>query len=80
MSISSESTSSTFETLLFQKRGAVAHISLDRPHVVNAYNIQMRDDFSHALSAGQDDTEGRALRSLRHVHGDAVRALHRHAV
>ena len=61
MSISSESTSSTFETLLFQKRGAVAHISLDRPHVVNAYNIQMRDDFSQALSAVQDDTEVRAL-------------------
>ena len=54
-------TSSPFETLLFQKVGAVAHISLDRPQVVNAYNIQMRDDFSEALSAIQLDQEVRAL-------------------
>ncbi len=54
-------TSSPFETLLFQKDGAVAHISLNRPQVVNAYNIQMRDDFSEALSAVQLDQEVRAL-------------------
>ena len=53
--------SSPFETLLFQKDGAVAHISLNRPQVVNAYNIQMRDDFSEALSAVQLDQEVRAL-------------------
>ena len=46
---------------MFQKVGAVAHISLDRPQVVNAYNIQMRDDFSEALSAVQLDPEVRAL-------------------
>jgi len=54
-------TSSAFETLLFQKRGAVAHISLDRPQVVNAYNVQMRDDFSEALAAVQQDPEVRTL-------------------
>ena len=54
-------TSSPFETLLFQKDGAVAHISLNRPQVVNAYNIQMRDDFSEALAAVQLDQEVRAL-------------------
>ncbi len=53
--------SSPFETLLFEKRGAVAHVSLNRPQVLNAYNIQMRDDFSEALSATQQDTEVRAL-------------------
>ena len=53
--------SSPFETLLFEKHGAVAHISLNRPQVVNAYNIQMRDDFSEALSAVEQDTEVRAL-------------------
>ncbi len=55
------STSSAFQTLLFEKRGAVAHISLDRPQVVNAYNIQMRDDFSEALSAVAQDPDARAL-------------------
>ena len=53
--------SSPFETLLFEKHGAVAHISLNRPQVVNAYNIQMRDDFSEALSAVEQDPEVRAL-------------------
>ena len=53
--------SSPFETLLFEKRGTVAHISLNRPQVLNAYNVQMRDDFSEALSATEQDTEVRAL-------------------
>jgi len=55
------STDSAFETLLYEKRGAVAHISLNRPHVVNAYNVQMRDDFSEALSAVELDPDVRAL-------------------
>ena len=40
-----------FETLIYEKHGAVARISLNRPRVLNAYNIQMRDDLSQALSA-----------------------------
>ena len=55
------SSSSPFETLLFEKHGAVAQVSLNRPQVVNAYNIQMRDDFSEALSAVEQDPEVRAL-------------------
>jgi enoyl-CoA hydratase len=55
------SSSSPFDTLLFEKRGAVAHVSLNRPQVVNAYNIQMRDDFTQALSAVQLDPDVRAL-------------------
>ena len=39
----------------------MAHISLNRPQVVNAYNLKMRDDFSEALSAVQLDQEVRAL-------------------
>ena len=50
-----------FQTLLFQKRGSVAHISLNRPQVVNAYNVQMRDDFSEALSAVELDPDVRCL-------------------
>ena len=52
---------SAFETILFEKRGAVAHISLNRPQVVNAYNVQMRDDFSEALSAVELDPDIHAL-------------------
>ena len=52
---------SQFDTLLFDKDGALGHISLNRPRVLNAYNVQMRDDFSEALAAVQDDPEVRAL-------------------
>ena len=48
---------SGYETLVYEKRGPVAHVSLDRPEVLNAYNMQMRDDFSEALSAVHDDPE-----------------------
>ena len=50
-----------FETLLYEKEGGVAHISLDRPAVLNAYSVQMRDDFSAALGAVADDPDVRAL-------------------
>ena len=50
-----------FETLIYEKEGTVARISLDRPAVLNAYNIQMRDDFSEALYAVADDPDVRAL-------------------
>ena len=39
----------------------MAHISLDRPDVLNAFNVQMRDDLSQALSAVHDDSDVRAL-------------------
>jgi len=52
---------SGFATLLFSKEEAVAHISLNRPGVLNAYNIQMRDDLAEALAAVRDDPEMRAL-------------------
>ncbi len=47
----------SFETLLFHKEQGVAHITLDRPHVLNAYNTQMRDDLWLALEAVRDDPE-----------------------
>jgi enoyl-CoA hydratase/carnithine racemase len=50
-----------FETLLFEKRGPIARISFNRPQALNAYNMQMRDDLSQALSAVADDADVRAL-------------------
>ncbi len=52
---------SGFSTLLYEKDCPVAHISLNRPQALNAYNIQMRDDFSEALAAVRDDLDVRAL-------------------
>ena len=50
-----------YETLVFEKMGPVAHIALNRPHVRNAFNIQMRDDLSEALAAVEGDDEVGAL-------------------
>ena len=50
-----------FETLRYTKNHGVARIVLNRPQVRNAFNIQMRDDFSEVLSAVADDPEVRSL-------------------
>ena len=52
---------SGFATLLYENRGPVAHISLNRPDVLNAFNIQMRDDLSQVLSAVHEDPGIHAL-------------------
>ncbi len=48
---------SVFETLIFEKRGDVAHVTLNRPEVLNIHNVQMRDDMFEVLSAIKSDTE-----------------------
>lgn len=50
-----------FSTLRYVKRGRVAVVTLDRPAVLNAYNMAMRDDLDAALAAVDDDPEVRVL-------------------
>ena len=50
-----------FKAILYEIDRGVAHISLNRPEVLNAYNMQTRDDFSEALEAVQEDSEVGAL-------------------
>src|SRR5262249_36830338 len=52
---------SAFRTILFERRGPVAWIRLNRPDVRNAYNTEMRDDLYAALSTVQNDESLRAL-------------------
>lgn len=47
-------------TVLYSKEGPVAHVVLNRPRVINAYDIQMRDELYQALEAVRDDPEVRA--------------------
>ena len=51
----------TFATVIFEKQGPVAVVSLNRPRMLNAYNVQMRDDLYQALCAVRDDPEVRAM-------------------
>ena len=52
---------SGWSTVIFEKRGPVAHISLNRTDHLNAYNVQMRDNFSEALAAVRCDNEVKVL-------------------
>jgi enoyl-CoA hydratase/carnithine racemase len=52
---------SNFAALIYEKHGAVAHVSLNRPAVLNAFNVQMRDDLAEALAAVHDDPEVQAV-------------------
>jgi len=48
---------SEFETVIYEKRDNVAYVTLNRPQVLNVYNIQMRDELYEVLSAIGDDPE-----------------------
>lgn len=48
---------SGFETVIYEKRNHIAHITLNRPKVLNVYNVQMRDELYQILSAMRDDDE-----------------------
>ena len=48
-----------FKTILYEKKEHVAYVTLNRPHALNAYSVQMRDDLYEVLSAIKDDDEVR---------------------
>lgn len=50
-----------FRTIVYETRGAVATITLNRPRVLNAYNTEMRDELFTVLSAVADDPAVRAV-------------------
>jgi enoyl-CoA hydratase/carnithine racemase len=52
---------SPYETVSYEKRGAVAWVTLNRPAVLNAYNVRMRDELFEVFGAVRDDSELRAL-------------------
>ena len=45
------------ETVIYEKRNGVAFVTLNRPQVLNAYNVQMRDELYQVLGAIRDDPE-----------------------
>jgi enoyl-CoA hydratase/carnithine racemase len=48
---------SEFETVIYEKSDSIARVTLNRPKVLNAYNIKMRDELYEVLGAIQDDPE-----------------------
>ncbi len=47
--------------VLYEKDGSVAVVSLNRPDMLNAYNVAMRDDLHEILRAVRDDPEVRVM-------------------
>jgi enoyl-CoA hydratase/carnithine racemase len=50
---------SGFETIIYEKTDGIAHVTLNRPEAMNAYNVKMRDDLYEVLRAIKDDDEVR---------------------
>lgn len=51
----------SFSAVLYEKEGSLAMVSLNRPRMLNAYNVEMRDDLYQILLAVRDDPEVRVL-------------------
>ena len=50
---------SSFATIIYEKRDGIGHVTLNRPEVLNIYNIRMRDELYEVLGAIRDDPEVR---------------------
>lgn len=50
-----------FETITFEKNEGIGYVTLNRPRVLNAYNLRMRDDICQVLGAVRDDPEVMAV-------------------
>ena len=50
-----------FETVIYGKDNGVAHVTLNRPHALNAFSVRMRDDLYEVLSAVKADDEVRVV-------------------
>jgi enoyl-CoA hydratase len=44
-----------FETIVYEKRYDIAYVTLNRPEVLNRYNLKMRDELYQVLTAIRDD-------------------------
>lgn len=51
----------SFPTVQYEKADGVAYVTLNRPHVLNVYNTQMRDDLCQLLASIRDDAEVRVM-------------------
>src|SRR5262249_27383893 len=51
----------SFTAVLYEKEGPLAVVALNRPKMLNAYNVQMRGDLYQALRAARGDPQTRVM-------------------
>src|SRR3954466_6724820 len=51
----------TFETLLYEKQGGIAYVTLNRPKVLNALNQRTWEDLKAAFEDARDDADVRGV-------------------
>lgn len=51
----------SFAAVIYEKEGPLALVALNRPTMLNAYNVQMRDDLYQVLQAVREDPEVRVM-------------------
>ena len=52
---------SDLEAIIYEKKGNIVCITLNRPKFLNVYNVMMRDELYQVLGAIKDDTEVRVV-------------------
>jgi len=50
-----------FDSIIYEREDDVARVLLNRPQVINAFNVQMRDELYQILQAIKDDSEIKAV-------------------
>lgn len=50
-----------FETIIYRKQQGIARVTLNRPQVLNVYNLKMRDELWQVLEAIREDDEVAAV-------------------
>ena len=55
--MSSSAPVSQFQNIKFEKKNAIAYVTVDRPKVLNALNMQTMDELRQAFTAIRDDRE-----------------------
>ena len=66
----SSSVAQTLENVLYEKKGAIAYVTVNRPKVLNALNHRTWEDLRTAFEEARDDARGARRNSDR---GRAIR-------
>ena len=55
-----------YDTIVYEKKGKIAHITLNRPQILNAYNDTMGDELLHAYREFDQDEDLHSAHYFRH--------------